>query len=360
MGFKKLEKIHLTGSFFEGDKDDEGLQKMIDYLKLVDKIPATYKMSRILSLRLTSYQKGFLSIVDNANDKKTYIVSNKTNKVTKADFNAFCFAAAQILSNQSYLSGDKTGGGVTTYVIDGKVIGHIVASINSLCRLGYGTDTPTAKQKKAMETVIRTLNNYELKVIYANGSEELITLCKIMHGKKPRPNSSYTYILALCADFCENITNNYAELPQDMTKKMSEALKRMNKNLTGEHFDIMRLLFIHDRNKTLHRNIETIIEELGLVEAYKNKAQRTENKLIELFDFAVNVGIITKYDIEYTTVRKRKSISKVAFTLNPDFTKKNKTIPAASGKDNIECLKEDSGEDDIECLKYTDYEEIKE
>ena len=290
--------------------------------------PDTFKIGREVSLQLAKVERDLFTDLEEK-ESGNYIVSGLSRKVTGMDFSAFSLAVGQILYRQSYQSGyTDTNSGLSQNIAP-KLLdqtghtyygGEIVTTLKDLCRYAYGEEEPNKVQRAAMATLIDTLHSTPVGITFPNGDKVEAYLCVKMGRYTRKKDGAVYYHLVLNPIFCENVRRNFSEFPQDVTKRLTATTKQK----TEAHYKLLLLLGRQDKRKPFVRNIDTLLEELGLMEAYKINTSRTEKKLLSLFEDMTKVGIITSYETETFTSRKKKRISKVTFTINPNFTKKAK------------------------------------
>lgn len=291
--------------------------------------PDTFKLSRTGYLQLEKVQRDLFTDMEER-ESGNYIVSGLSLKVTGLDFSAFSLAVGQILYRQSYQSGNTDTNSGLTKVLAKRVSeqtgkdyygGEIVTTLNELCRYAYGEDKPSTQQKTAMTTLIDTLHSTPVGITFPNGDKIELTLCAKMGTYTRKRDGAVTYHLILNPIFCENVKRNFSEFPQDITMRLTASTKKK----TDAHYRLLLLLGRQDRRKPFVRYIDTLLEELGLTEAYKANPSRTEKKLLKLFEDMNKIGLLKDFPQTETYIsRGKKRISKVTFILNPDFVKKAK------------------------------------
>lgn len=287
--------------------------------------PETFKMGRAITLQLAKIERDLFTDLEER-ESGNYIVSGLTRKVTETDFYAFSLAVGKILYNQSYQSGNiDTNSGLTKLVAP-KILdqtghsyygGEIITTLKDLCRFAYGEETPNKVQRAAMATLIDTLHNNPVVVTFPNGDEIEAYLCVKMFRRKREKDNAIYYHLILNPIFCENVKRNFAEFPQDITNRLTAVVKQK----TEAHYRLLMLLGKQDKDKPFTRNINVLLDELGLMEAYKKDRGRTEKQLLALFDNMREMGVIKDYNTETTIVRRKERISKVRFILIPKAKK---------------------------------------
>lgn len=289
-----------------------------------EKLPSSFKMGRDVALQLSRVEGDLFTEMEkneNEGENGRYIISGISKVVSELDFSSFSFAVCQILYNQSFQYGNTdTNSGLTTEVApratkitrSTQYIGDIITSLNDLCRLAYGVDAPDARQKKSMSTLLKTIDKTPVVTYLPNGDKLEAKLCVIMGRYTRKEDKAVYYHLHLHSVFCSNVKNNYGELPQDITKRLSEATKKK----TAAHYRLLLLLSLQTKNKPFVRTIEQLLKDLKLDEAHKKDKGRTERQLVSLFECMKKMKMIDKYKIEYTTTRAKKDIRSITFHLS--------------------------------------------
>ena len=288
-----------------------------------EKLPPSFKMGRDVALQLSRVEGDLFTDMKkkNENENGKYIIYGLSRAISELDFAGFSFAVCQILYNQSFQYGNTdTNSGQTkeeakeysAIVGSTQYSGNIVTSLNDLCRLAYGVDEVTANQRKKMARLINSIDDTYVKMQCPNGSYIKSWLCRREKESYTAENGAVYYYLRLTPIFCSDVMNNFGELPQDITKRLSEATKKK----TAAHYRLLRLLAIQTKNRPFVRTIEQLLEELNLDEAHKKDRRRTEEQLVSLFECMKKMKMIDRYKIEYTTTRAKKVIDKVTFYLS--------------------------------------------
>lgn len=292
-------------------------------------LPANFKATRNSVLQLSPIERDLFTDM-RIKEAGNYVISGITQKVSAVDFAAFTIAAAQILFNQSYtnrnedinsgisrrearkLSRDATK---TLYT------GEIYTTLNEICRLAYGVDEPSTKQRKAMETLLETLHNTPVTITIPGVITKETTLCATMEKttqEDRKKGETVSYLLYLHPIFTEQIANNFIELPQNVMKRLAKATDRR----TAAHLKLLGLLSLQDKSKPFTRRIETLIEELGLESSYRKDPGRTETQLLTIFKSMEDIGLLKEApSMTYTNVRGKRRIEKVTFLLNEKFSR---------------------------------------
>lgn len=289
-----------------------------------EKLPPSFKMGRDVALQLSRVEGDLFTEMKkkNENENGKYIISGLSRAISELDFAGFSFAVCQILYNQSFQSGNIDTNSGLSKEIDrdateelgyAQYSGNIVTSLNDLCRLAYGVDEVTANQRKKMTSLINSIDDTYVQMQYPNGSYIKSWLCRREEERYTAENGAVYYHLRLTHIFCSDVKNNYGELPQDITKRLSKATKKK----TAAHYRLLRLLAIQTKNKPFVRTRDELLNELNLDETYKKDKGRTENQLISLFECMKEIKMIDRYKIEYTKTRAKKVIDKVTFHLSP-------------------------------------------
>ena len=294
-------------------------------------LPETYKAGRASQLQTAKWAGTIFESIE-ASEKGSYIVSGLPRKITDTDFEAFSMGIAQILYNQSHQSGNldtnsglerKEAKALTQASKSGHTYyeGNIITSLNDLCRNSYGVDEPTTQQKEAMVSLIDTLHETPVRIDFPNGDKAELYLAVKMGKFTRAKDGAVSYWLTLNPIFCESVSNNFSEHPQDLTKRLTAATDRK----TAAHYRLLKLLGaqMHSK-KPFVRTLPVLIEFLGMEDEYKKNRGRTEKRLIATCEDMKKVGIITEYEPETEIRRGKKTLSKVRFYLNPNYPRKLK------------------------------------
>ena len=282
----------------------------------------TFKVARDAILQLSKVERNLFTEIEEA-ESGNYIISGLQKYVTELDFTAFTFAVGQILYNQSYQSGNVETNSGRSKTISRKMsktfeeqayTGDIVTSLNDLCRLAYGVEAPDQRQRKTMSTLIDVIHSTPVTIQTPKGAKIESILCACM-DKYTAEDGAISYNLHLHPIFCHGVANNFAELPQDLTKRLSGATKKK----TLSHYQLIRLLSNQDKRKPFVRTIAQLLADLALDEAYNKDRGRTEKQLLSVIDSMKDIELLSSYDIEYMTIRNKKAIGKITFHLNRDF-----------------------------------------
>lgn len=294
-------------------------------------VPPTFKVSRQTQLQLSKWGDTIFKSIE-AKETGNYIISGLPRKITDFDFEAFMMAVGQILYNQSHQSGnDETNSGLMRQVARGMekdtgrvyYVGSIVATLNDLCRKGYGTLEPTSQQKKAMEDTIEAVSSVPVIIDFPEEDNRVeVKLAAVWVKKTSKKTGAVTYMMSLNPIFCEGVKNNYSELPQDVMLKLSAATKRK----TTAHLRLLRLLSLQNKNNTRRSwTLPYLVTTLGMEADFRKNRKRAEKQLLSICDDMVTIGILhptKKYEVEYETKRGKRFISEIHFYLNRMFVRK--------------------------------------
>lgn len=241
-------------------------------------LPATFKMGRIVANKAGSIEH---SIYENA----------KGSGVSEFDLACYSFALAQALYNQSYQCGntDINSGNQRVTANMGGYEGHIFVTRNDLCRYAFGVGNPSFKERKKMDHITNVVHRMPVK-IKMRGKANEVPLCS-QKGPAITDKGAVAYHLVIHPIFCQNVKNNFAELPQDIMLRLSNVVKRK----TTAHIRMLRLLACQDKSKPLTRTIKAIVEYLGLAEAYKINKQRTIKQIKNCLDVMKEIGMLSGY-----------------------------------------------------------------
>lgn len=318
MATKKL----LSRNKQSGEQGSKSLLSSLGFNEISKPVPDSYKLGRDSTLQLAKIERNLFTDMEER-DSGNYIVSGLNKKVTELDFTAFSFAVGQILYNQSYQSGNvETNSGISKTISrkmsktfeEQAYTGDIVTSLNDLCRLAYGVEAPDQRQRKTMSTLIDVIHSTPVTIQTPKGAKIESILCACME-KYTAEDGAISYNLHLHPIFCHGVANNFAELPQDLTKRLSGATKKK----TLSHYRLIRLLSNQDKRKPFVRTIAQLLADLALDEAYNKDRGRTEKQILSVIDSMKDIELLSSYDIEYMTIRNKKAIGKITFHLNRDF-----------------------------------------
>ena len=319
-------KKRLNRSKQTSEQDTKSILSSLGF-SISKPVPTSYKLGRNSTLQLADIEHNLFTDME-AKESGNYIISGLNKKVTELDFTAFSFAVGQILYNQSYLNGNvdtNSGKSKTPSIKMSKSFeetvyaGDILTTLNDLCRLAYGVDTPDQRQRKAMSTLIDVIQSTPVKIQTPNGETVESRLCACM-DKYIAKDEAITYNLHLHPIFCYGVANNFAELPQDLTKRLSNATKKK----TVSQYRLIRLLSNQDKRKPFVRTMAQLISDLSFCEYYRVQRVKAEKQIIEAIEIMKSIDLLSSYDIEYTTIRNKKVISKVIFHLNKNFIRQTK------------------------------------
>lgn len=306
----------------ESNESLSNLSGSFGFKEVSKPVPDSYKLGRASTLQLAKIERNLFTDMKER-ESGNYIVSGLNKKVTELDFTAFSFAVGQILYNQSYQSGNvETNSGISKTISrkmsktfeEQAYTGDIVTSLNDLCRLAYGVEAPDQRQRKTMSTLIDVIHSTPVTIQTPKGAKIESILCACM-DKYTAEDGAISYNLHLHPIFCHGVANNFAELPQDLTKRLSGATKKK----TLSHYRLIRLLSNQDKRKPFVRTIAQLLADLALDEAYNKDRGRTEKQLLSVIDSMKDIELLSSYDIEYMTIRNKKAIGKITFHLNRDF-----------------------------------------
>ena len=299
------------------------IEEKIDAGALIssDNLPDFFKISRDATLQLSKIERDLFTDMEES-QSGNYIISGIEKNITALDFTAFTFAVGQILYNQSYKSGntDINSGIKREYAPkyskdtgEQAYSGTIATSLNELCRLAYGTE-PSTELKKKMATLIDTIDQKAVFIKYPNEDILETKLCAKMIKYTRKEDGAVFYNLQLNPIFGSRIKNQFGELPQDITAKLSEATRKK----TAAHYLLLRWLSAQDKRHPHPLTIDKIIQELRMEEFFRKDRGKADKQLPSVCEAMVKIGILSKYEAEYSS-GKRSHIKKITFYLNPIF-----------------------------------------
>lgn len=286
----------------------------------------TFKISRDAILQFAKVERDLFTDMEEE-ESGNYIISGIQKYVTELDFTAFTFAVGQILYNQSYQSGNEdVNSGITRtkaeslseITKDTLYRGNIVTSLNDICRLGYGTE-PTTEQKKKMATLIETIDKKVVEIKFPNGDKLESRLCVTMNKYTREKDGAILYNLYLNPIFGSRIQNQFGELPQGIIADLDKACKNRKQRKTAPHYLLIRWLSAQDKRIHHTLTIDKIVAALRMEEYFKENRGKADKQLISICNIMEDIGIINKYDVEYSVTNKKKRIVKITFHLNPNY-----------------------------------------
>lgn len=282
-------------------------------------IPKSFKAGRDYTVQSNDVEKNLFSDLIKQ-EASSYVVSGLPRVVSELDLSAFLFASQQILYNQSYIAGNTINNSGISQTLAKKITeatgieqysGEIVATLNEICKLAYGTKEPSTQQKKAMKALIDLLHTTPVEITYSNGRKVKAYMCVKMYEDYRPEDNALAYNLHLNPILCQS-NKGWAELPQNIMFRLSEATKRR----TPAHIKLLRQLSMQDKRKPFAIAIDDLLKRLGMWEAYKEQKKRTLNQLNKVFGDMVKIGIITDTPKQGTAAN---GVQTFIFTLNPNF-----------------------------------------
>ena len=139
------------------------------------------------------------------------------------------------------------------------------------------------------------------------------------------------YNLYLNPIFGSRIQNQIGELPQDVIAKLDKACKGRKQRKQAAHYRLLRWLSVKDKRYSHTLTIDTIIQEVRMEEYFRKDRGKADKQLISILDTMVDIEILSKYDIEYSSGRRRH-IAKVTFHLNQNFIRQTKDKEKGEGR----------------------------
>lgn len=303
-------------------------RKLLENLDTSKHLPATYKIGRNAIIQLAKVDPNLFTHIEEK-ESGNYIVRGIERKVNDYDFNAFSFAIAKILYNQSYQSGnDDINTGLkrtkattlsnTSSTNKEYFSGSVAVSLNDLCREAYGGDITTEKRRN-MEVLLNALHNNKVHIDFPNGDAYDAVLCATMGKYIRRTDKAIFYELQLHPIFSEAVSNNFALFPQETIQRLAQIAPRQ----TAAHLRLLKLLGMQDKRKPFTRYIGELADDMGLADNLKKDRGRTEKQIIATIENIKELGMIDTYATTKTTIRKAERIEKITFTLNKHFCKED-------------------------------------
>ena len=303
-------------------------------------LPPTFIAGRGVNIQLAALQTHLFTAMEEA-ENPNYLVYELRRSVEEVDFAGFTFALCQTLYNQSYLSDNKdVNSGIERAVDNGLKIagqnfigGMIATTLNDLCRLAYGVENPSTDQRKKISSIIDILrrNRLPMSIPKTDKTGKIVDRIKVKdtlvfpvrEGERESDGAKY-YVLYLHPIFC-SLAEGFLEAPQDLTKQLSAVTNKK----AAYHYHLLRVLLLSrkpPKYPPLVRYTDTLLEELGLAEAYQKQPSRTEEQIIEACKVMEKIGIITGFeDARGRKGRRKTALLKLTFHYNPNYIQKSKT-----------------------------------
>ena len=309
-----------------------------DGLKPQRSLPPTWKAGRNAIFQLKQVELDLFTAIREA-ESGNFIVSGVPKWITELDFTAFAFAAAQTLYNQSYQHGNEDVNSGVTRTKAKKMMeraenfkeplynGNIVTTLNDLCRLAYGTE-PSTEQRKRMETLIADIHKKPVTIQLPNGDKLESTLCATMNKYTREGDGAITYDLYLNPIFGVQIKTQFGELPQDVIERLDKACKKRGQRKQATHYLLIRWLSAQDARTPHPLHIGTLVEELRMEDYFKENRSKAEKQILSVCDVMVDIDLLSRYDVEYSTDKRRKQIKKITFYKNPNYLRQSKKVEA--------------------------------
>lgn len=311
-----------------------------DSQSLLDKgLLTSFKFGRDAALQLSKVERSLWTEIEEQQSGKI-IISGIEKNVTELDFAAFNLAAAQILYNQSWQSGNadinsgiqrKAATRLSKMLGENVYNGNIVTSLNELCRQAYGSIT--TENRKRMVALLETIDQKPVKIKFHNGDVQESKLCVIMDKYTREKDGAIFYNLYLNPIFGSRIKNQFGELPQDIVAKLDEACKKRKQRKQAAHYLLLRWLSVQDKRSSHTLTIDTIVDELRMEAYFKKNRSMADKQLLSICQVMEDIGILSRYDVEYSSGRK-KFIVKVTFHLNKYFIRPQKRIESKEKEEN--------------------------
>lgn len=288
--------------------------------------PKNFKMSRNVILQSSNFERSLFDTMEEKGEM-SFTLGQITRQITERDLYSSIFALSQIFSNQSYKSGQETGLGKGT---ENKALsritgvternGEIYFSLNEYCKLANGTDDPTTQERKAAETLLKTLDSTPSEIEYKDTKVEAYlakTVTRVIESDGSIYYHVYLHPLFL------NMSKGFASVPQDVIKRLRNGVRSQKGRMTDAHYKLLALLVQQraDGGKVFTRTALEILQYLGLEQAYREQKKRTMKLLEQTLEAVLHTEVITRYEIKYRRENCKDKFDRVDFYLNPNFTK---------------------------------------
>lgn len=328
------QQLKICSNMAKNAPKAKGKEEILTLLNKQD--PSLWKWGRDAALQLSSIEKDLFTDVREA-ESGNFIISGLSKKVTELDFSSFTLAISQILYNQSCKSGNEDiNSGISREKSEAisKLTGseyykgHILTTLNEICRLAYGTE-PTTEIKKKMETLIDIFHKTPVTVRYPNGDVRESYLCVTIDKDFRKKDGAIEYNLYLNPVFGSRIKNQFGLLPQNITEILDKVCKKNKQRKTAAHYILLRLLSVQDKRQPFPRTIDRLIYELRMEEYFKKDKRKAEKQLLSICTSMKEIGILNSYEVFYRETVRGKRIEKINFHLNPNFAKNDSNTMAA-------------------------------
>lgn len=287
---------------------DEKLQQLTDETKL----PKNYNVARGLGFELARLERDLFTDLEEKESKNAIV--ERVEGINAYDFYAFIFAAGKQLYNQSYKSGNTEnfeGVGSDLITHDGNnAASGIIVTLNDLCRDAYGVE-PTTANRKAMEKMLEMLHKNRLHINLPNGDKIEETLCATMDKYHRKADNATIYYLSLGRIFSRQLKINFGTFPQNATKLLAGVTKRNS----VQHLKLLMLLGMQDKRQPYRRIFTELLKDMEMDADYKANVTRTEKRAKQIFKDMKDAGFIKTAVLEPRTIRGKKRIYAVTFTL---------------------------------------------
>jgi hypothetical protein len=271
-------------------------------------LPKEQKVARAIITQIHDIQRNLFS--DNEqrqNSEGNIIYSNIPTLVSDYDFRACMLATQLTLYDQSYLChNEDINSGFARE--ENKELqkelqqtyhnGNICVTLADLCRVGYGIPEgqyPTPLQKSKMQRTLEALDKNPVGVKYENGDERQTYLLKIMSKYTRKKDGAVTYHLVMNPIFTTN-AKGYGTILRGATTRLSLYLSSKGKTgragKSAAHYAFLQLLSIQDKSKEWSISIENLLIRLNLLKPFKKDKKRVTEKLKELFEAFVEIGLL--------------------------------------------------------------------
>lgn len=314
---------------------DDDLQKVLSDYEAIERrhTPETFKLGRSLMQQIAPIERNlFDRMEDDKKENGVYNIAGIVHKITEKDFIASTLALSQINSNLSVKSGnDKNTGMSKKYAMElmgePAILGDVCFTLNDFCRYAYGTTAPSSKERKAAETLIKTLDETPVEIEYRNGNKTEARLLAVMQKDYNAKDGTKFYHLHLHPIFCDYISKGFAVLRQDAIALMRQYCIEHKQKMTDTHYKLLYMLAQQkptqdDTTKTprmFRRNALELLQYLGMENEFRKSRARALQTIENVIEAVKATGIITGYKMQPIKLNGKERFGGVDFYLNPKY-----------------------------------------
>lgn len=319
----------------ESPKENFGdISRWADGKELQKPVPAGAKYGRFFDVKRKEIEPTLFPELENNKSKKfEIIIGSKKDGVKPLDVKRVGFALREALYNQSYQTGHaKDNTGIVTdgkftdgtdaqpVNIDGKLYssGEVQVKLSDLAYSAYGRTDGYSRIKT--EKTLKALNDPHGFIIKdTKGNQIGRSLLHLEGFYYDAKTGAKVYDIKLHPIWTKDVATNFALHKQKVLTLIGR--------LTDAKFELLNLLGQQDKKKPFIRYIGTLLEEIGLYDAYKANKTRTKKQFIDAIKSMIDCGIVLSYE-----ETKIDGTLKYIFHLNPNYGKQEQQTAHTKGK----------------------------